>query len=65
MTGIPVNLWFHFPLITENTVVPWLSLFQPTHGSSSTLVPEQQQARLWVWAAGDLVALCGGTEVCG
>ena len=63
--GGPVNLGLHFPLITENTVVHWLSLFQPTHGSSSVLVPEQQQAWLWVWAAGGWGALCAGSEVCG
>ena len=39
--------------------------FSPNNGSSSMLVPEQQQARLWVWAARGWGALCGGTEVGG
>ena len=39
--------------------------FPPDNGSSSILVPEQQQAWVWVWAAEGWGALCGGTEVCG
>ena len=39
--------------------------FPTNNGSSSALVPEQQQARVWMWAAGGWGALCGGAEVCG
>ena len=64
MTGMPIYLCLHFPLITKNSHSSNFP-FPPNNDSSSMLVPEQQQARVWVWAAGGLVALCGGTEVGG
>lgn len=65
VTGMPVYIYV---CISPDYWKHCLSLnfpFSPNNDSSSTLVPEQQQARVWVWAAGGLVALCGGTEVGG
>ena len=44
VTGMPVYLCLHFPLITKNTVFLWLSLFLPTmflpqHWSQSSSRP--------------------------